>query len=66
MFGDLSEDSHHFIMPFEDVHRLVMTMKMVELILNDRVQDSRKVKIAQIAAQLDPGHCPNMSAFLLG
>jgi hypothetical protein len=41
MFGELSEDKYHFIMPFEDVHRLVVTMKMAELILNDRVQTSR-------------------------
>jgi hypothetical protein len=65
MFGELSEDSRHFVMPFKDVHRLVMTMKMAELILNDRVQDYRKAKIARIAARIDADNCPNMSALLL-
>jgi hypothetical protein len=38
MYRDLSEDKCHVNMPFKDDHRLVMTMKMAELILNDRVQ----------------------------
>jgi hypothetical protein len=52
MYGELSENNCHN-MPFEDVHRLVMTMRMAELILNDRVQSNRKDKMAQIKAQLD-------------
>ena len=37
MYGELSDDNCYINMPFEDVHRLVMTMRMAELILNDRV-----------------------------
>jgi hypothetical protein len=44
MYGELSEDNCYINMPFEDVHRLVMTMRMAELILNDRVQSNRKDK----------------------
>ena len=51
-------------MPFEDVHRLVTTMRMAELILNDRVQVNRKDKMAEIKTQLDADHCPNMAALL--
>ncbi len=48
---------------FEDVHRLVMTMKMTELILNDRVQVNRKANIARIKAQLElDADCPNVTA----
>ncbi len=53
MYGELSDDNKYINMPFEDVHRLVMTMKMAELILKDRVQSNRKDKMAQIKAQLD-------------
>jgi hypothetical protein len=52
MYGELSDDNCYINMPFEDVHRLVMTMRMAELILNDRVQSNRKDKMAQIKAQL--------------
>jgi hypothetical protein len=31
MYGELSEDNYHINMPFEDVHRLVTTMRMAEL-----------------------------------
>ncbi len=51
-------------MAFEDVHRLVTTMRMAEVILNERVRTRRKAKIAQIKSQLDAAHCPNMSALL--
>ncbi len=64
MAGDLSDDSQYVTMPFEDVHRLVTTMRMAEIILNERVQNNRKVKIAQIKTQLDADHCPNMNALL--
>jgi hypothetical protein len=37
MYGELSDDNCHINMPFEDVHRLVTTMRMAELILNDRI-----------------------------
>jgi hypothetical protein len=62
--GDLSDDGQHLTMAFEDIHRLVTTMRMAEVILNERVQTRRKAKIAQIKSQLDAEHCPNMSALL--
>ena len=65
MVGDFSEDYNYISLPFEDVHRLVTTMRMAELILNERVQTRRKAKMAKIKAQLDAEHCPNMSALLV-
>ena len=53
MAGELSEDNRFVTTSFEDLHRLVTTMKMAELILNDTVQSERKAKIAQIKVQLD-------------
>jgi hypothetical protein len=55
MYGELSDGNNYINMPFEDVHRLVMTMRMAELIQNDRVQSNRKDKMAsaKIKAQLD-------------
>jgi hypothetical protein len=50
MYGELSDDNFYINMPFEDVHRLVTTMRMAELILNDRVQANRKEKMAEIKA----------------
>jgi len=38
MVGDFSQDYNYISLPFEDVHRLVMAMRMAELILNERVQ----------------------------
>jgi hypothetical protein len=64
MYGELSDDNNYINMTFEDVHRLVMTMRMAELILNDRVQSNRKDKIAQIKAQLD-ADCGHNTAALL-
>ena len=64
MYGELSDDNGYINMPFEDVHRLVMTMKMAELILNDRVHSNRKDKMAQIKAQLD-ADCGHNTAALL-
>ncbi len=52
MAGILSDDGQHLTMAFEDVHRLVTAMRMAEAILNERVQNSRKAKIAQIKTQL--------------
>ena len=65
MVGDFSHDERYISLPFEDVHRLVTTMRMAELILNERVQTRRKAKIAKIKAQLDAEHCPNMSALVV-
>ncbi len=58
MAGELSDDSQHLTMAFEDVHRLVTTMRMVEVILNERAQNSRKAKINRklIKTQLDAEH----------
>ena len=65
MVGELSENNKFITMSFEDVHlRLVMTMKMTELILNDTVHFNRNEKIEQIKVQLDAEHCPNMEALL--
>jgi hypothetical protein len=66
MFGELSEDQDYVTMPFEDVHkyRLVTTMKMANVILNERVQVRRRAKLEHIKAQLDAKHCPNMQALL--
>jgi hypothetical protein len=64
MFGELSEDQDYVTMPFEDVHRLVTTMKMANVILNERVQARRRAKLDDIKNQLDAKHCPNMQALL--
>jgi hypothetical protein len=64
MYGELSDDNNYINMPFEDVHRLVMTMRMAELILNDRVQNNRREKMAKIKAQLD-ADCGHNTAALL-
>jgi hypothetical protein len=64
MYGELSYDNCHINMPFEDVHRLVTTIRMAELFLNDRVEVNRRDKMAEIKTQLDAGHCPNMAALL--
>ncbi len=65
MFGELSEDQNYVTMSFEDVHRLVTTMKMANVILNERVQARRRAKLDDIKAQLDAKHCPNMQALLV-
>jgi hypothetical protein len=64
MYGELSEDQNYVTMAFEDVHRLVTTMKMANLILNERVKDRRRAKIDEIKEELDAEHCPNMRALL--
>ncbi len=55
MYGELSEDQRHITMPFEDVHRLVTTMRMTEIILNERIQNKRKAKLELLKAQLNGG-----------
>jgi hypothetical protein len=65
MFGKLSDDQRHVTMPFEDVHRLVTTMRMAEVILNERIQNKRKTKLDLIKAQLNADNCPNMAALLV-
>jgi hypothetical protein len=65
MFGELSEDHDYVTMPFEDVHRLVTTMRMANVILNERVQARRQAKLNEIKEQLDAKHCPNMQALLV-
>ncbi len=44
MAGDLSDDGQQLTMAFEEFHRLVTTMRMAEVILKERVQNSRKAK----------------------
>ena len=64
MYGDLSEDQRHITMPFEDVHRLVTTMRMTEVILNERIQNKRRAKLEFLKSQLNASECNNMSALL--
>ncbi len=61
MYGELAEDQ---CMPFEDVHRLVTTMRMADVILNDRIQNKRKAKLEILKAQLDASSCNNVPALL--
>ena len=51
MYGELSEDQSHITMPFKDVHRLVTTMRMSEIILNERIQNKRKAKLDLLKPQ---------------
>jgi hypothetical protein len=62
--GEISEDQNYVTMSFEDVHRLVTTMKMANVILNERVKDSQRAKIDKIKEELDAEHCPNVQALL--
>ena len=64
MFGELSEDNNYINMSFEDGHRLVTTMKMAYVILNERVQARRKAKLDDIKFQLNANNCPNVSTLL--
>jgi hypothetical protein len=58
MYGELSEDQCHITMPFEDVHRLSTTMRMTEIILNERIQNKRKAtKLELLKAQLNASNC---------
>ncbi len=65
MYGELSEDQNYVTTSFEDLHRLVTTMKMANVILNERVQESRKAKLKEILAEIDAEHCPNRQALLV-
>jgi hypothetical protein len=65
MYGELSEDQSHVTMPFEDVYRLSTTMRMAEIILNERVQNKRKAKLELLKAQLNASNCTNVSALLV-
>ncbi len=65
MFGELSEDHDYVNMPFEDVHRLVTTMRMANVILNERVQARRRAKLNEIKDQLDVKNCPNVQSLLV-
>ena len=64
MYDELSEDQCHITMPFEDVHRLVTTMRMAEIILNERIQNKRKAKLELLKAQLNASNCNNMPALI--
>ena len=61
MYG---EDQGHITMPFEDVHRLVTTMRMAEVSLNDRIQNKRKAKLEILKAQLNASNCNNVPALI--
>ncbi len=65
MYGELSEDQSRVTMPFEDVHRLTTTMRMAEIILNERIQNKRKAKLELLKAQLNASNCNNMPALLV-
>jgi hypothetical protein len=65
MHGELSEDQNYVTTSFEDLHRLVTTMKMANVILNERVHDRRKAKLNEIRDELDAEHCPNVQALLV-
>jgi hypothetical protein len=56
MFGELSEDQRHITMPFEDVHRLVTTMRIAELILNERIQNKQKAKLELLSRRNIPSN----------
>ena len=64
MCGEISEDQRHITMPFEDVHRLVTTMRMTEVILNERIQNKRRAKLEFLKSQLNASECNNMPALL--
>ena len=64
MYGKLSEDQRHITMPFEDVHRLVTTMRMTEVILNERIQNKRKAKLEFLTSHLNTTDCNDMPALL--
>jgi len=65
MYGELSQDQNHITMSFKDVHRLVTTMRMSEIILNERIQNKRKVKLELLKAQLNASDCENIPALLV-
>jgi hypothetical protein len=65
MFGELSEDQRHITKPFKDLHRLVTTMIMAELSLNERIQNKRNKKLELIKVQLNADNRPNMLALLV-
>jgi hypothetical protein len=65
MYGELSEDQNYVTTSFEDLHRLVTTIKMANVILNERVKDRRRAKIDEIKEELDAEHCSNMRALLV-
>jgi hypothetical protein len=65
MYGELSEGQSLVTMPFEDVYRLSTTMRMAEIILNERIQNKRKAKLELLKAQLNASNCNNVPALLV-
>jgi hypothetical protein len=51
-------------MPFEYVHRLVTTMRMTDIILNERIRNKRKAKLELLKAQLNASNCNSVPALL--
>jgi hypothetical protein len=63
---ELSDDNDYVNMPFQDEHRLVTTMKMAEVILNEHVQLDEKLSlIASKFNSTHAEHCPNISTLLV-
>jgi hypothetical protein len=68
MFGELSGDHDYVTMPFEGVHRLVTTMRMANVILNEGVQARRRAKLQTERNQRSTRrkeNCPNIPALLV-
>jgi hypothetical protein len=65
MYGELSEDQSLVTMPFENVYRLTTTMRMEEVILNERIQNKRKAKLELLKAQLNASSCDILPALLV-
>ena len=64
MCGDLSDDHRLVTMSFADAHQLKTNMKMSEIILNERIQNKRKVKVEFLKAQINAANGNNVSTLL--
>ncbi len=64
MFGELSEDQDYVTMSFEDVHRLVTTMKMANVLFNERVQVRRRANWTTSSINLTQSIAPICKRFL--
>ncbi len=51
-------------MSFEDAHRLTMTMRLAEAVLNERIQNKRKAKVEFLSAQISAANGDNVSTLL--
>ncbi len=64
IYGELSEDQSLITVPFEDAYRLTTTMRMAEIILNERMQNKRKAKLELLKAQLNASNFNNVPALI--